>query len=437
MHPKKRKGPGERGIIIPIGAKPFMAAGAYATIMGLRERFDCNLAVELWSYPSEIAKMTDSFKAAVVADPLIELRAIPVPLDSERHVPSWDTRGEWYKDYYRFASMPLALIHTRFEEVIALDADAVLLADPRQLFDSHQYRETGTFFLHDKLIQWWAAWYPPYDKTWVESFMNAFDMSKFDHIHVDADSEDSFKEQRRRGVLQERTFTQHTMESSLVVLDKRRHARTVAVLEELTVARGPEVYSHVYGDKETYWMAASIAGQPFAFNEWAPSHWSNPTTHGGLQTCAGNEYAEPGLIHYMPMSHHHHQGDVNTSSSEAAAAVSLLSINECKVIGCVQFGLRHMKLSGPITRDAHKTRFYGAGGNVPLNVSTSRLPKGTKSVENGRATAGVLLYHDKWYAQVPCTKIDAKLVELLLLQRDLMSKGMRLFCGGKCRKHQF
>ena len=45
------------------------------------------------------------------------------------------------------------------------------------------------------------------------------------------------------------------------------------ILKDITDRLGEEVYSHIYGDKETYWMACELAGAPYAFNDWAASHW--------------------------------------------------------------------------------------------------------------------------------------------------------------------
>ena len=37
---------------------------------------------------------------------------------------------------------------------------------------------------------------------------------------------------------------------------------------------GFEVYSNTYGDKESYWLACELAGNPYAFNNYAAAHWS-------------------------------------------------------------------------------------------------------------------------------------------------------------------
>jgi len=352
---------GKRGIVIPMGAQRLMFAGAYATIMGLRQRHGCDLPVQLWAYRSEIERMPPSMKKFVDEDPLVELKTFPVDLDVNQKVPAWDIEGEWYLDYYRFASMPLAIIHTDFEEVIAVDADSVVVADPRKLFDTTQYTTTGTFFLWDKLIDYWPAWYPPYVKTWLFHFLKDFDATAFSHVGVGVGDIEWALSERRQEMLNERAYTQHTMESSLVVMDKRRQRRTVAILKELVLRRGEEVFSHIYGDKETYWMAATLAGQAFAFNDWAAGHWSDPSNINGTRVCAGNRFMEPGTMHYMP-----------------GPAKEVLSVNECKGVGCVQFGARRLQVSPRMTREEHKQRYFAQAGRIRLPMANSTLPRGTK-----------------------------------------------------------
>jgi hypothetical protein len=87
--------------------------------------------------------------------------------------------------------------------------------------------------------------------------------------------------------------------------------------------------------KEAYWLACELAGQPYAFNDWAMSHWgmiSGPTvSHSGRKqnqttACAGNEFHEPGALHYLP-------GEEEV----------IMSFNGCKQVGCAQFGMRKIR----------------------------------------------------------------------------------------------
>lgn len=63
-----------------------------------------------------------------------------------------------------FGTKPLAMLVSRFEEDILLDADAIFIQKPEVLFESSGYRETGTYFFHDRLLnkgifkerhEWW------------------------------------------------------------------------------------------------------------------------------------------------------------------------------------------------------------------------------------------------------------------------------------------
>jgi hypothetical protein len=409
-----------RGIVIPIGPKPVHFAGAWATIKAIRQRYNSMLSVELWCYAGELQHFPTSVIKKIASEPLVEIKTIPVPLDTEKVIPDWDLKGEWYEDYLRFASMPLALIHTKLDEVIAMDADAVLMVDPASLFDTFQYHDTGTLFLWDKLIDYWPAWYPQYDKTWMYRFLLEFDNSRFTSIPLDTRTIDFINKKQRALFVAERAVTQHTMDSSLLVMDRRRHARTLAVLEELTVAQGANVYQHTYGDKETYWMAALLAGSSMSFNDWAVGHWSHPSYVNGTQVCRGTNLLEPGSVHFMP-------GETN----------EILVLNECKSIGCAQFGIRKLQYSSRISRGDHHRMYYGRGGKVRLPMFNGTLPRGTKDVEDGRRNPGVQRYHSLWYDRSECFKFPEADMSKLIEQRALMQAGIDIFCEIKsyCKRH--
>ena len=139
---------------------------------------------------------------------------------------------------------------------MAIDVDTVLFTNPDKLFHTAQYRETGTLFLLDKFLNWWPHYYSPYDVQWLHHFISHYD-GNFHHIVVqNISSMKYFEREEFKAFLT--TRSQHLAESSIVLFDKSRHRRTMAILEDITNRYGFELYRNTYGDKESYWIGEMI-----------------------------------------------------------------------------------------------------------------------------------------------------------------------------------
>jgi FkbM family methyltransferase len=121
-----------RGVVICGGGKYFVSA--YVCIRMLRAN-GCSTPIELWHLgPSEKNETMTSLTA--------DLGVTWVDAHEVRKShPSMILNGWELKPY--------AIIHSRFREVIALDADNVPLIDPSKLFETGQYMETGAIFWPD------------------------------------------------------------------------------------------------------------------------------------------------------------------------------------------------------------------------------------------------------------------------------------------------
>ena len=454
-----------RGIVISMGGIRDHFISAYALIKSIRDDFKCNISVEIWSYENELVFFPESATALLKSLGHVTLKSMPYPQFSQFIKPDWDWTGDWYKDFVRFSSMASALITTSFDEVLALDLDCVLFVSPEALFLTTQYISTGTLFLWDKAIDYWPSWYPDFDPQWMKTFV--ITMQRKMHANADAATEkDNNKNINNnlpspmtvlqqyvagaQGVLNRNIFTQHLAESSVVLMHKSRHPLAMQVLVELT--RGPsalEVYQHVYGDKESYWMACEIAKEPYAFNDWGASHWARARgakggDKGNISTsvCPGDTYMEPGALHYMPAA-----PDVEGTSG-------LLSLNECKQVGCVQFGIKKVMFSKRRSRTSLLDAFSQnlAASVLTANVSSISSSKlalletntprvnartglvvktrvGSKASDFGRASAGVRRFHAAWLDKESCSNIrEQSLVHALT---TLMLRRQRMLEAGR------
>ncbi|KAF0744261.1 hypothetical protein AaE_008474, partial [Aphanomyces astaci] len=75
-----------------------------------------------------------------IVDGCVEMQA----LGKLRHQDVNGYRSFWLK--------PLALVHTRLDEVILMDADDLVFQNPARLFDVPGYKDTGTIFFYDREI---------------------------------------------------------------------------------------------------------------------------------------------------------------------------------------------------------------------------------------------------------------------------------------------
>lgn len=361
--------------------------------------------------------------------------------------------------------MARAIYQTKLKEVLAIDVDTVLFVDPGQIFETKQYVESGTLFLWDKLLDCqysfifynlsckkshfilptviylgWPSWYPSYDESWICDFIKRY------HGHLlfkETSLKDKYKSVSsvslnrcgRLKNLSHRIRTQHTAESSLVLFDKSRHTNAIRILDELTNKYAEEVYSNTYGDKETYWLACELAQEPYAFNEWSASHWapfsSAPQLISGaspLQFCSGNEFMEPGVLHYLP-------GEQR----------KIMSMNECKQIGCMLYGIRKIRFSQRLSRSETIDlfdNFLGSENSTRGNLTKKNQtgsddkyarqpPLGSKSSVDGRKSPGVLTYHKYWLDKIPCTELSKAETKVLQLRRLYMQDANKVYCEDK------
>ncbi|MBL9171181.1 MAG: hypothetical protein JNN07_25845 [Verrucomicrobiales bacterium] len=122
-----------RGIVLCAGGVRYFTC-AWVAIRMLR-LVGCRLPIELWYLGSR--EMTSEMRGLLrpwgvrCVDALATARRHPV-----RKLGGWELK-------------PYALVHSRFEEVLLLDADNVVVRDPEFLFETREFREVGAVFWPD------------------------------------------------------------------------------------------------------------------------------------------------------------------------------------------------------------------------------------------------------------------------------------------------
>ena len=200
-----------RGIVVCAGGVR-MFVNAYVLLRILRETLCCPLPVQLWHLgPRELSPVM-----RVLLEELDDVELIDAHAVRAAH-PASIADGWQLKPY--------ADLHSRFQEVLMLDADQVPVRDPAELFHWPQYLETGALFWPDivDLV--------PENPVWPLCG------------------------------LEPRRCT--SLDSGQLVVDKQRHwvaLNLVLFLNE----QAETFYRLVYGDKDTFLLGWLLAQAPYA-----------------------------------------------------------------------------------------------------------------------------------------------------------------------------
>jgi hypothetical protein len=198
-----------RGIVICAGGARLFTC-AWVCIALVRGKLGCTLPIEVWHLgPQEMGPAMRSLLEELGAQPVDAFEV------AKRH--QVQCLGGWELKAY-------AMMHSRFREVLFLDADNVPVKDPSCLFDRSEFRETGAVFWPDivrlaRTNAIWAASGLPY-------------------------------------------FEGASLESGQMLLDKSRCWRALSLAHWIN-QHSDEFYEILYGDKDTFLIAWLLLGQPF------------------------------------------------------------------------------------------------------------------------------------------------------------------------------
>ncbi|KAF4137651.1 putative Mannosyltransferase [Phytophthora infestans] len=194
------------------------------------------------------------------------------------------------KAFQNYWIKPLALYHTKIREVILVDGDAVLLQDPSILRLMSGYQRTGTTFFRDRIAKMNRFLNKKKEdgKPYIKHLVDSFPYKKLG-LKGPKPSEELKNSFSWRG------DTGHEMDSSMVLVDKTRAGKALAVLKELIInTRFRLQFS--WGDKESFWLAYELAHQDYFFSPWGLSL---------LESVPNNDLAHPNtmcgsMAHFVP-----------------------------------------------------------------------------------------------------------------------------------------
>uniref|UniRef100_M4BP34 RxLR effector candidate protein n=1 Tax=Hyaloperonospora arabidopsidis (strain Emoy2) TaxID=559515 RepID=M4BP34_HYAAE len=274
-----------RGIVLPLFDD--IATLGVSLILELRA-MDVHLPIEI----PHCGDLKDSTIRAVLAKEEVgvlhfydvcELASETVSLRDASVKVFCESLSNCYELFRSFDVKLLAVILSRFEEVMLLDADTLFFESPMSLWDTDKYQNTGTLFFHDRLVE---------DKMFmgnllessnsdvreIHDFMSRFDVSPFKplgHIERPKATSETKVPVKLKFSPSEQLLTSHSwnyragheMDSSLVLWNKKRQPRATAILGAFvalnSISRPPS-----YGDKELFFAAAELAETQYAFSDF-------------------------------------------------------------------------------------------------------------------------------------------------------------------------
>lgn len=137
---RERQVPGSRGIVIAVGQDHFRYAAHL--IVNLRDVLGSSLPIEIAYAGNDDLPETHRAALQTLGGDITFLDVLTVFADETLEL----REGKW-------AVKPFAVLASRFEQTIMLDADTVFFQKPEVLLDSHDgYLSTGALLFHDRLL---------------------------------------------------------------------------------------------------------------------------------------------------------------------------------------------------------------------------------------------------------------------------------------------
>jgi hypothetical protein len=198
-----------RGIVICAGGARLFTC-AWVAISLLRQHLACTLPIEVWHLgPEEMGPPMRGLLEELGVQPVDALEV------AKRH--QVERLGGW-------ELKPYGVLHSRFREVLLLDADNVPVRDPSFLFDRPEFRDTGSLFWPDivRISQ--------DNEIWATSGLGYRDMP--------------------------------SVESGQMVLDKSRCWRALSLAHWIN-QHSDAFYQCLHGDKDTFLIAWLMLAQPY------------------------------------------------------------------------------------------------------------------------------------------------------------------------------
>jgi hypothetical protein len=142
-----------------------------------------------------------------------------------------------------------AVLASKFEQVILLDADAVLMKPPEAFFRAKAYTETGAYLFHDRLL--WQHGFQERHKWFADQIRDPSPEMNKSRVWTEDYAEEC--------------------DSGVVVVDKSRPDVLAGLLhtawQNTRAVRDEVTFKLTYGDKESWWLGLELSGSGYRFED--------------------------------------------------------------------------------------------------------------------------------------------------------------------------
>ena len=237
------------GIVICVGG-PTLFSHAMALIDNLKNVVKCTLPIEIVHSGDELTMgMKDKLQS-------IGKNLIFIDIAAEMDIDPFSMRG--------FQIKPFAILVSKFRRVMLVDADAGFFTDPSYLFSNEVFNKSGTLYFKDRYLT-----------------RDSRDSIVSDWVKLLLDKRSPYFSNPIS-----RNQSDHHQESGVVMFDKERRWKTLLTICKLNEYY-PQVYTYVYGDKETFWIGGEIAREPYYFVDTRPGSLGERIINDNIECTCG------------------------------------------------------------------------------------------------------------------------------------------------------
>lgn len=178
-----------------------------------------------------------------------------------------------------------AIILSPFIDTILVDLDVVWFKQPDLLFNSNAYLKTGSLFFRDRTYLVKTAKNFEQNKN-IYDFFIRHGLNMNESINNERFSQNGislFWKYGHRNT-QDIPILSDYQDSSVVLINKLRHSKMLGIMKMLLK---DGLHNLGYGDKEIFWITATLSGKPFSFSPFLASQYSD--CHGVIVHLDPNE----------------------------------------------------------------------------------------------------------------------------------------------------
>lgn len=222
----------------------------------------CTLSVEAWNVMHELSPRNVSHLQALKGVRVRDLREV---LSAQVASDTWEVaalRG--------FMCKLIALLASDFDEIILVDHDSMFFSSPTSLLRSSVFLQTGMLMFRDRVkrsVSGAPLKDPPrYLRTLIRRRLGWKGALKTPQRPGHAKTSLPLlpwpwrPSSKLLGSPMASGESAHFIDSSVLLLSKRRAPLVVATLYRLHELYRHELYANLHGDKETYWIACELVG---------------------------------------------------------------------------------------------------------------------------------------------------------------------------------